>query len=160
MQRFAGVAAVIMTALLGSPALADTLVGETTSLPNANPATVEAWLEKLLGGTQLSLVYDYQAPKGSDYTSKTFDNLGFDWDYAVVKYAKNYAAYSDSPNDNKLSTGSLSTKNSISNVRFYRVPEPTALLLVGAGLVAAAPFVWFAAPSSLVSRSGTARSRD
>lgn len=144
MQRFAGVAAVIMTALLGSPALADTLVGETTSLPNANPATVEAWLEKLLGGTQLSLVYDYQAPKGSDYTSKTFDNLGFDWDYAVVKYAKNYAAYSDSPNDNVLSVGEIKPlSNGISNVRFYAVPEPAALLLLGTGLAAAAPFVWW-----------------
>ena len=145
MQRFAGVAAVIMTALLGSPALADTLVGDTfigstTSLPNANPQTVEAWLEKLLGGTQLSLVYDYQAPKGSDYRSLVDYYPGGNWDYAVVKYGQNYAAYSDSPNNNVLSVGPLS--NGVSNVRFYSVPEPTALLLVGAGLVAAAPFVW------------------
>jgi hypothetical protein len=147
MQRFAGVAAVIMTALLGSPALADTLVGDTfgsnptKSLPNANPRTVEAWLEKLLGGTQLSLVYDYQAPKGSDYRSLVDYYPGGNWDYAVVKYGQNYAAYSDSPNDNKLSVNLLS-KNSISNIRFYRVPEPTALLLLGTGLAAAAPFVW------------------
>jgi hypothetical protein len=145
MQRFAGVAAVVMTALLGSPALADTLVGDTfigttTSLPNANPRTVEAWLETLLGGTQLSLVYDYQAPKGSDYRSLVDYYPGGNWDYAVVKYGQNYAAYSDSLNDNLLSVGPLS--KGISNVRFYAVPEPAALLLLGTGLAAAAPFVW------------------
>jgi hypothetical protein len=31
--------------------------------------------------------------------------------------------------------------NGVSNIRFFAVPEPSALLLLGAGLVAAAPFV-------------------
>ena len=68
---------------------------------------------------------------------------GGNWDYAVVEYAKNYTAYSDDSNDNKPSVGvPVPLSNGISNIRFYCVPEPMALLLVGAGLVVAGPFVW------------------
>jgi hypothetical protein len=136
-QRFAGAAAVIVTALLGSPALAgtmdhDTLVGKTTSLPNAKPATVEAWLEKLLGGKPMSLTFDVQGPNF---------NPGVEWDYAVVKYGETYAAYRDSylPMGNVLNMGLL--PKDVSNVRYF-VLEPSALLLLGTGLAAAAPFVW------------------
>lgn len=139
-RLFVAVAAVILTTFVGIPAWADTLLDTTTKeyLGNATPATVEAWLEKLLGGKQVSLTLDYQAPKGSDNTSLNL-NPGVNWDYAVVKYAGNYAAYSDSDNNNVFSVSGLS--NGVSNIRFFAVPEPSALLLLGAGLVAAAPFV-------------------
>jgi hypothetical protein len=64
-----------------------------------------------------------------------------------------YTAYSDDSDDNKLSVGvPVPLSNGISNIRFYSVPEPIALLLVGAGLVAARAVRLVAAPSSLVSR--------
>ena len=136
-RRFAGAAAVIITALVGSPALADTWLGDTASLKNANPTTVEAWLEKLLGGQPATLIFESQ---GSvvQYPSE--------WKYAVVKYGGNYVAYWDYDKNPLLDNNHLldnigSLKYDISNVRFF-VPEPTALLLLGTGLVAAAPFVW------------------
>jgi PEP-CTERM motif-containing protein len=139
--RLVGAAAVILTALVGSPALADPILGTTNALGNANPPTVEAWLETLLGGQDVRLVYDYQAPKDSGFTSLTLDPH-VNWDYAVVKYAKNYTAYSDSPNDNVIVVGvPYPLSNGVSNIRFFAVPEPSALLLLAAGLVAATPFV-------------------
>ena len=72
-------------------------------------------------------VYDYQAPKGSDDKSLVA-YIPAHWDYAVVKYAKNYTAYSDYLNDNVLSVGipvgKRALSNGISNVRFYSVLEP------------------------------------
>jgi hypothetical protein len=137
-----GVVAVVLTVFGGSPVLADPIIGTTNTLGNANPSTVEAWLETLLGGQDVRLVYDYQAPKDTDF--KTLEiNPGVNWDYAVVKFAKNYNAYSDSPNNNVLLVGAPPDllSNGVSNIRFFAVPEPSALLLLGVGLVVAAPFV-------------------
>jgi hypothetical protein len=143
-----------MTSLLGTPALAlaDTWIGGTTSLPKANPATVEAWLESLspLGGQPMTLSWDLQAPANCDFSCLKSLQSPYEWDYAVVKYGGNYVVIrDDSPNNNvfdidnlRLPDGSLfKLSYNVSNVRFF-VPEPTALLLLGTGLVAAAPFVW------------------
>jgi|SRR5882724_5682280 len=142
-----GAVAIMLAALLSGPALADTLVGNTFDLSNSSPATEKVWLEKLLGGTALTFVLDVQQPAGADGKSLTNYNPGIEWDYAVVKYAGNWAAYSDSPNDNLLSVPLLS--NGISHVDFFKVPgpsvsvpEPSVLLLLGVGLTVLAPVVW------------------
>jgi hypothetical protein len=136
--RLVGAAAVILTAAFGGTALADTIIGTTTQgvLGNGNPSTVEGWLETLLGGQDVRLVKDYSA--SGDPKSLTL-NPNVSWDYAVVKFGQYFNAYSDSPNDNIIVVQGLS--NGVSNIRFFAVPEPSALLLLGAGLVAAAPFV-------------------
>src|SRR6266850_3393616 len=116
--------AVLVAMLLGSSAFADTLVGNTfgsnptSDLHDSSPKTEQAWLETLLGGTKLSFVLDVQQPAGADGKSLTNYNPGVDWDYAIVKYAKIWSAYSDSPNDNLLSVGPLS--KGISHVDFFR----------------------------------------
>ncbi len=132
------IGAALLMAMVAGPASADTIIGTTTQtiLGNSNPSTVEAWLESLLGGQDVRLVKDYTA--SGEPNSLTL-NPNISWDYAVVKFGQNFNAYSDSPNDNLIVVGPLS--NGVSNIRFFAVPEPSALLLLGAGLVAASPFV-------------------
>jgi hypothetical protein len=133
MRLVAVVATVMLTTLIGGPALADSLlIDKTSDLKNASPATEQAWLEKLLGGTSLTLVAESYA-------------ANVDWDYAVTKTAKLWAAYADTANDKVLTVPGLSTDH----IRYFkvpgpssRVPEPSALLLLGVGLAAAAPFAW------------------
>jgi hypothetical protein len=135
----AGAVAIIMTALAGDLALADTIndaqIGGSVRLDNASPATEQAWLESLLDGTKVTLV---GSGSGGSYS----------WDYAVVKKATDWTAYADSINDNVLVINGQSVTSG--NIRYFQasggpyrtVPEPSALLLLGAGLLAVTPFGW------------------
>lgn len=138
-QLAAGAVAMILTALVGGPALADTIsdirIGGPVTLDNASPATEQAWLESLLGGTKVTLV---GSGSGGSYS----------WDYAVVKKSTEWTAYADSINDNVLTINGYSVDSG--HIRYFQasggpyqsVPEPSALLLLGAGLLAVTPFGW------------------
>ena len=138
--------AALLVAMFTGPAFADAILGTTDDLHDSSPKTEQAWLQTLLGpGSTLSFITAVQNPAGADGKSLTNYNPGFSWDYAIVKWADNWTAYSDSPNDNLLSAGPFS--NGISHVDFWtkggsvNVPEPSALILLGVGLAVAAPFV-------------------
>jgi hypothetical protein len=141
------IGAALLVAIFAGPAYADTMLGTTTDLHDSSPKTEQAWLEGLLGpGNTLSFVLDVQQPAGADGKSLSNYNPGVNWDYAIVKYGQNWKAFSDSPNDNLLS---VDVSKGISHVDFFKkgggsvnVPEPSALMLVSAGLAVAAPLVW------------------
>jgi hypothetical protein len=129
-----GAAAIMLTLVLAGPAPAisidDALIGTSANLHDASPATEQAWLETLLGGTKVTLVQ------------------GGAWDYVVVKNATDWAAYSDTVNDNVLTVNGQSVINGhiryfqVSGGPYQTVPEPSALLLLVAGLLAVTPFGW------------------
>lgn len=166
MKRLWIVAAVFMvTALSGSPARADMLVGDIDTVPlsdinpavwsgsdqnpslwhqlvNSNPSTEEAWGEAILGLTTDLVFIDRDELSGSDTSLSGYDP-GFAFQYAIVKYAGFWALYLDSDSNNLLDVGPFDF--GISHVTFFNpdgvtVPEPSIALLLGAGLVGVGAF--------------------
>jgi hypothetical protein len=141
------IGAALLVVIFAGPASADPIIGTTTDLHDSSPKTEQAWLQGLLGaGNTLSFVLDVQQPAGADGKSLSNYNPGVDWDYVIVKYGKNWTAFSDSPNDNLLS---VDVSKGISHVDFFKngggsvsVPEPSVLMLVSAGLAVVTPLVW------------------
>jgi hypothetical protein len=159
-------AAFMVMAFAGSPASADTLVGDidtadplsdinptvwsgsdqNPSLPNqladSSPATEEAWGEAILGLTTDLVFIDRDELSGTETSLSGYDP-GFTFQYAIVKYAGFWALYSDSENDNLLDVGPFDF--GISHVTFFNpdgvtVPEPSIALLLGTGLVGVGAF--------------------
>jgi hypothetical protein len=166
MKRLWIVAAVLMvTALAGSPASADTLVGDIDTvdplsdinpavwsgsdqnpsnlLVNSDPSTEEAWGEAILGLTT-DLVFIDRDGFGDGVSSLTGYDPGFAFQYAIVKYDGWWALYLDSDGNNLLDAGPFAFD--VSHVTFFNpdgvaVPEPSVALLLGAGLVGINAFV-------------------
>jgi len=124
----------------------DTNPSGKSQLKNANPVTEEAWLEALLGKSyndpQVTYIDRIEAGSGalgSNLKQLTDYNPGFTWDYAVVKYGNYWIAYEDTDNNDLLTIDKF--KNGISHVTFFdpnpthSLPEPTTILLLGAGLL-------------------------
>ena len=157
-------AALMVTALSGSPALADLLVADidtvdplsdinpavwsgsdqnpSNTLVNADPSTEEAWGEAILGLNTDLVFIDRDLFSGNDTSLSGYDP-GFAFEYAIVKYANIWALYLDSDSNNLLDVGPFDF--GVSHVTFFNpdgvaVPEPSIALLLGAGLGGIAVF--------------------
>jgi hypothetical protein len=107
------------------------------------------WLKALLGqaptycdpDTTPWLIREIEAPNaffGLGPDDKQISvNPGFEWQYAVVKFSGLFIAFE---NDNNFLLTTPEFKKGISNIRFYGVPEPATMLLLGFGLIGLAAF--------------------
>jgi len=143
-RMFWGTAAILLIGFfLAPPASADLIkFGPVTGLydygKGSNPETELAWVKSVLKDPNLTLVGKEDSEDHPDW-GKSIESYdpGFDWDYAVVKYDGKWVIIEDDDGDNILNTGVFD--NEISHVTFIaRVPEPSSLLLLGAGLIAVA----------------------